>query len=356
MDLKRILFCCAFLTPVICWAQSWEQFNDGVISCMDRAAITSGGQGVSYSYFDSDILRWRAMRSNPPNIPPVIAGNTVAVVADAFNTVYAFSKATGKQLWKKYISTSVLASDEKYFYIVKTGYWKLFALVPATGTVAWALQLPDMGPGYLRFLPVHDGLLFVGDFVVDISRRAIVRQWPDEPFYMDSLAFEDDGSILGAGTSGLIVRYDKSLKPLNRVFAGKGDVVEVASAGKQILAMVSDYNSDSERSKLVSLTREGKRLWQIRWPTRSQGFIVIGQNVLTLEPGNAKGKFRLVSRQLSTGKVNWATTNGYFGGRPVLCSSTIYVNDDDRVRGFDLSTGVEMVGLLHAKKEDQGRN
>lgn len=289
------------------------------------------------------------MRSNPPNVPPVLAGNTVAVVADAFNTVYSFSEATGKQLWRKYISTSVLASDGNYFYIVKTAYWKLFALDPATGAVAWSLQLPDMGPGYLRFLSVHNGLLFIGNYVVDISRRAIVRKWPDEGFYMDSLAFDDDGRILGAGTSGLIVTYDKNLNPLSKVSAGKGDVVEVAPAGKQILAMVSDYDSEAERSKLVSLTREGRRLWQIRWPTRSQGFTVMGKNVLTLEPGDAKGKFRLVSRQVSTGKVNWTATDGYFGGQPFLCSSTIYVNGGDRLRGFDLSTGAEKMASKKAE-------
>lgn len=111
---RRALICSVFLIPAFCWGQSWVDFSDGVLSCQDRAAIMSGSDGISYVSLDSHVTRWRVMRKNPPNTLPVLAGDVVAVLADAFNTLYAFSKTTGKRIWTKDVSSSVLASDGTY--------------------------------------------------------------------------------------------------------------------------------------------------------------------------------------------------------------------------------------------------
>ena len=176
-------WCASLLLPALCCGQSWEKFSEGVISCVDRTAIISTpGSGISYVFLDSGRRKWRVMNNNTPQVGPVVAGDTVAVIADAFNTIYAFSKTTGKTVWTKHIWANRLASDGSYFYVVRTAYWDLEALDPASGNIAWSLQLPDLGPGYLPFLIVHDGLLFTVNLVIDISRKAIVHQWPRKSY------------------------------------------------------------------------------------------------------------------------------------------------------------------------------
>src|SRR5215469_1570289 len=135
-------------------AESWQQYIDGAISCKDRAVITCAPEGISYASLDSDATRW-SLPGPRPDWPPTLAGNTVALIADNWNMIFGFSRRTGKQIWAKEVSCNVLASDGRYFYIIRTGYWDLQALNPASGKVVWSLQLPpDPQGGYSAFLKV----------------------------------------------------------------------------------------------------------------------------------------------------------------------------------------------------------
>jgi outer membrane protein assembly factor BamB len=337
------------LIPLVCYGQSWERFSEGLISCDDRAAIISvPGAGISYVSLDSGRRKWRAMNDNTPQVGPFAAGDTVAVIADAFNTIYAFSKTTGKRLWTKDIWANRLASDGRYFYVVRTAYWDLEALDPASGNLVWSLQLPDFGPGYLPFLIVHDGLLFALDLVIDLSKRAIVHQWRRESFFLDRVAFGDDGSIFLVGTSGtqgMIAIYDKNFNQIGRLVAGKGRIREVVPPGEQILALLEQADPYGTWSTLALLTRKGKRLWAIRWHSGIRGFSVLGGNLLMMEPGKMSGKHRLTSRQLSTGKLNWTTASRALFGIPAVCGDTVYATDGNRLHRFDLHTGKEMTSV-----------
>jgi outer membrane protein assembly factor BamB len=339
---KIALGSCVLLIPLICSGQSWERFSEGLISCHDQAAIISTpGAGFSYVSLDSGRKKWHAMDSDTPNVGPIFAGNTIALIADASNIIYAFSKTTGKHLWTKNIWANRLASDGSYFYVVRTAYWDLEALDPVSGHVVWSLQLPDLGPGYLPFLIVHDGLLFTLDLVIDLSKRRVIHQWPKESFYIDGIVFGNDGSIFIVGTSGMIVIYDQRFVLTRRVYAGKGKIEEVVLTGDGILALLEQADPYHTRTTLALLTRQGKRLWRISWPSPIRGFSVRGENLLMIEPLKMNRKYRLTSRQISTGKLNWTTERKALFGIPAVCGDTVYITDGNRLHSFDLHTGKE---------------
>jgi len=70
-------------------------------------------------------------------------------------------------------------------------------------------------------------------------------------------------------------------------------------------------------------------------------FAVADREVVLMEPDADWEKFWLTSRKLSTGQVNWKTDAGH-GGQPARCGNTIYVNDGERIRSFDLHSGAEV--------------
>jgi outer membrane protein assembly factor BamB len=330
------------LISVICSGQAWVPFSEGLISCHDRAAIISRpGSSISYVSLDSSKKNWQAMNNDTPNIGPILAGDTIAVIADASNTIYAFSKTTGKRLWAKNIWANRLASDGNYFYVVRTAYWDLEALDPISGHVVWSLQLPDLGPGYLPFLTVHDGLLFTVNLVIDLSKRKIIHDWPKELFYFDGILFGNDGSIFIVGTSAMIVIYDQSFVQTGRVYLGKGKIEEVVPTGERILALLEQADPYRTRTTLALFTRQGKQIWRIAWPSRIRGFSVLGENLLMIEPATMSGKSRLTSRKVSTGKLNWTIERKALFGIPSVCGDTLYVTDGNHLHSFDLHTGKE---------------
>ena len=333
-------------------AQSWQQYIDGAISCKDRAVITCAPEGISYASLDSDATRW-SLPGPRPDWPPTLAGNTVALIADNWNMIFGFSRRTGKQIWAKEVSCNVLASDGRYFYIISTGDWDLQALNPASGKVVWSIQLPrDPQGGYPAFLKVHDGLLFTVDVVVDISKRAIVHKWPVKSSFVTAIGF-DSHNILVGDSAGMVTAYDRNFKRLWRAYAGREQVVSLAPAGENVLALlyISQRGSASAHDELVLLSRQGKPVWRLSWQSMTEGFTVVGDDLLAIEPGVSKGQFQLTSRQLSTAKTNWTTGNGYLFGSPVLCGDTVYVSDGNHLHRFDLRTGKEATAQANTKSQ-----
>lgn len=341
--------CWLFLVPMICAGQSWESFGAGVVSCQERAAIIVTDEGrVSYVSLGTAARKWQVTPNALPDSGPGLAGNTILVLGDHFSVIYAFSKTTGKRLWSKSIWTSYLTSDRNYFYVLDVNPRRVYVLDPASGAVVWSLRLPrwrsstQERPEYFAFLKVHNGLLFTGDLVIDISKRTIVHRWPAESFNVSSVYFAHDDTIFLVGSwgnSGMIAVYDKNFNRIRKFRVGKGEVEEIWSTGEQTVALLEYGDSYGTQTTLVSLTHEGTRLWRIQWPARSMGFSIAGDNVFMIEPGKIYGDFRLTSRQLSTGKLIWATRSGDFYGGPFLCGDTVYLTKNDRLDGFNKSNG-----------------
>lgn len=324
-------------------AAMWTQYTDGLFSCSARATIQCTGKGIAYDALDSRTAKWQ-VSTDRPDWPPTLAGDTVAIIRNSFHTISALSKTTGKHLWSKEVWCSVLASDGEHFYIIRTEYWDLQALDPDSGKVEWSVKLPrDPEGGYPAFLKLHDGLLFTADLVVNISKRAIVHVWPARGSFVTTIGFGKYGNIVVGDSSGMVTAYDRNFKRLWRAYAGKEQVVSLIPAGENILALlyISERNSVSSHNALVLLTPDGRRVWRVGWPAQSQGFTALGDELLVVEPGSQDGKFRLTSRQLSTGKVNWKSASGYLYGWPILCGDTAYVSDGNRLHSFDVHTGAE---------------
>ena len=323
--------------------KSMRPYLDGLISCAEQSVITCAPNGLSSISLDSGSTKWSAP-GDRADWPPTLAGDTVALIGNSFHTIYGYSRATGELLWKKNESSNILASDGSYFYIIRAAYWDLQALDPGSGAVVWSLRLPrDPEGGYPAFLKFHNGLLFTVDCVIDISKRAIVHKWPLRSSFVTAIGFDSDDHILVGNSSGVVSAYDRNFKPLWRAFAGKEQIVSLAPAGKNILALVyvSQHNSVKAHNVLVLLTRQAKRLWQLEWPLHIEGFGVFGDELVIVEPETSEGKFQLTSRHLATGKLEWQTNSQYLYGWPVLCRDTVYVTDGNRLHSFDLHTGKE---------------
>jgi len=387
------------------------------------------------------------------DVGPVAAGNAVAVVTDSFHTIDAFSKTTGKSLWEKKTWSSVLASDGNYFYIIRTGYWDIEALNPASGDVVWSVQIPprlrrgnhqfqgmgkqnaryfshrsdqgaqnartaaaniakngptnhatafivtdgseptkqeernlgnvhrvgrvgnvflyEPGPapppasphlvktppsqpsrsqpkdeagGYPSLLVVRRGFLFTVEVVVDLSKRAVVHTWTPGP-YVTSIAINDHDEIVVGDSSGAITTYDKTFKPLRKTSVNGRTVVQAEPAQDGILAAAYSATDESHDGMISLLTQAGAERWRFLWSSdmllAQPPFVLAGSDVLTIEPGATRHELRLASRNLSTGQVNWTTSDGFFYGPVVLCDDTVYVRERDTIRSFDVQTGTE---------------
>lgn len=355
----KVLLPGIFLISLTCWGQSWQTFGEGVISCDEHAAIISNLNRISYISLDSKAVRWRTITRETVDSRPILAGNAILVLGDHYNKLYAFSVTTGKRIWTKSFWTEALASDGNYFYVVGAPAGSaeavgnilgiaprtLEALDPASGAVLWSLKLQRRKTAYYPFLEVHDGLLFDADLVIDISRRAIVHRWPAKSFTVSSLEFADDGSIFLKGSwgmSGMIAIYDRNFNLIRKLRVGKGDVVRVSAAGEQVVALLQYGDPYSRLTTLVSYTREGKRLWRIQWAATGWDFHIAGDNLFMIEPAKVYGNFRLASRHLATGRLNWITRNGFFDSPPFSCGETAYATDGDHVYRFDVKGGVEV--------------
>lgn len=334
----------ALLTPIICACQSVQDIFSGRVLCRERVAITAMPSGVSSISLGSGTVNWRVMPDELADVEPAVAEGTVAIITHSFDTIYAFSFVTGNLIWQRENRSNILQSDGRYFYVLAEDETAIAALDPSSGRTVWSLHLPRTLGGPLYFARVHQGFLYADRFVIDLSRRAIVHIWPEEP-QMNTVAFGGHGEVLTGDSSGVVTAYSARFKRLRRVYVAKGQVVEAAMVGRYVLAAVYQYNFSSYRGRLVLVTPDGKRKWQLVWSSDTwldqEPFVIAGREMFVIEPGIAPSTFRMVSRKLSSGRMNWASPNGFFFGPAAVCGETVYASDGHRVRGFDLRSGVE---------------
>jgi hypothetical protein len=125
--------------------------------------------------------------------------------------------------------------------------------------------------------------------------------------------------------------------------AGDGAIVQLTLSGKDVLAAVYDHRVSTTHGQLMLMTPEGQQKWRFvlssdHWLDQHP-FFAFEDEVLAIEPGAAKNKMRLVSRKLSTGEVNWTTTDGDFEGPPTVCGQDVYAAEGDRILSFNAHTG-----------------
>jgi hypothetical protein len=320
----------------------------GILLCEDQVAIVDFMpddfiKGVYFISLSSNSISWQAMPDKIVDVRPTLAGGTVAVIADGFHTIYGLSKATGEILWQKETGSRLLESDGKYFYILTEDEGTLQALDPASGNVAWSRRLPYPKSSFYSY-NVHGRRLYSATVVVDLSKKAIVHRWPEEPI-VNALAFGEHGEILTGDEFGVVRIYNRDFKLLRRIRTGGKAIDELATAGGLVLVSSVDPRPRVNRARFAVFTRQGKKKWQLAWevgyPAYAINFTAVHPNVVLMEPDMPKNNAWLTSRRLSTGHINWKTDKGGLGLSTALCGTTTYVNDGMQIRGFDLRSGAQ---------------
>jgi len=299
-------------------------------------------QGVSFISLSSGSTEWRAILDKIIDVRPTVAGSTVAAIGDGFHTIYGLSKATGDVLWQKETGSRILESDGKYFYVLTEDERILQALDPASGNVVWSLRLPYLKSSFYSH-HVHGGRLYSASVVVDLAKKAIVHVFPDEPI-VNAMAFGEHGEILTGDEHGVVRIYNHAFKRLRRIRTGGKEIVELETAGRDVLVSTEERRSGLYHAAFAVVTQQGKKRWQLGWPPDNLPgaalFAVADRDVVLMEPDLTWAKLWLTSRKLSTGQLNWKTDPG-LGGQPALCGNRVYLTDGERVRRFDLRSGPE---------------
>lgn len=328
-----------------CAAQTGERGVSFVVLCTDGVAIRAESTGIASISLRSHRKLWRAATQKSVYVGPVVAGDAVAFITDSHHVIYAFSKDTGRRLWRKEVWSSNIGTDGNRFYMIRTAYWDLQALEPATGRVEWSLKLPGWTPGhYPRMLGVHGGLLFTTQSAVDLSKKAVVHTWLGER-EASSASVNEEGEIVIGDTFGGVTIYDRDFKTLKSAKVGGIWVAEAFTTSRGVFAATFHGYGLNSRSTVILQTDNEKMAWRRRWTWEDgapvQTLAVSGDNALLIEPGRSRNKMRLTSRKLPTGGLNWMTPDGIFEGPPVVCGDTVYVDDLERIRAFDLQSGSE---------------
>jgi len=301
------------------------------------AAQQSGIAGIDLKTRD---VRWKALSDKIVDVGPVVANDSVAVITNSFGTIYAFSKASGKLLWRKEHHSNVLVSDGQYFYVARPDDDGVSALDSRTGATVWTLQIPKRGGA--AFLRIHDGSLYSNSFVVDLRSRKLIYEWPEDTA-VTAIAFPSSGEVLLGDSEGNLTLYDSAFKLINRLHPG--DTRVDAIAGNEAGILVSLAAPDSgHQGHIESLKWDGERRWDIPGlPINDMGFnpfAIVGGDALIVVPGKSEKEWRFESRNLATGKVNWSAPEGnYFMGWPAVCGNMAFLRDGDHIRGFNVSDG-----------------
>ena len=345
LKILKALLTCGALFPGVCTGQCSPEIGGSPL-CRDQLAFTfrQGDffKGVSLVSLGSQLTQWQSMPNEIVNVSPSVARDAVAFIAHSYYTIYGLSKMTGELLWQKENRSETLESDGKYFYVLGEDERALEALDPGSGNVVWSLKLPYSESRFYSH-GVHDGRLYSASVVIDLCKKAIVHTWPKHPT-VNALAFGEKGQILTGDEFGVVRIYDHSFRRLRKIRTVRQEVVEVATAGRNVLVSTEERRSGVYRAAFAVVTQQGKKRWQLAWRADypiGASVALADRNVVLMEPDVAGDKYWLTSRKLATGQLNWKTDVGPRGGGPWLCGNTIYFYDEERIRSFDLRSGAE---------------
>lgn len=352
---------CLFLFSGFCRAQDWQalDLDTGSLSCKDRVVLKSFihdgfHKGVALVSLNTGVIQWEAVPNESTVMQPVVAGDVVAVVTPESHTISAFAISTGQLLWKKESYTQILDSDGRFFYVLGTDPL-VEAVDPKKGKVTWSRKVPYSG--YLiSSYHVRDNRLYTEEFVLDIAKRRVVHRWPLEPI-INAMAFDGSGRIYLGDPSGVVRIYTRNFKLLRKIRVGHGEIVELGVGDSGLLAASYEFFHRTHHAVFRVVTQGGKTRWQVA--ARSQGtlggpeFVIVGRNVVLIEPEAQGDKYWLTSRDLATGRINWRTHPGnypdYLAGPMAVCEDTVYVSDAGAIHSFDLHTGAEKIASTKAE-------
>lgn len=353
--MKLALALCVLLFSGICAAQDWQELDrgSGSLSCEDQIVLKSyihngSYKGLALVPLNTGVIRWEAIPTESTVMQPMVAGDVVAVVTPHSRTISAFAITTGQPLWRKESDTEILDSDGRYFYVLGIDP-VVEAVDPKSGTTIWSRKVPYSG--YLiSSYHIRKSRLYTGEFVLDVAKRKVVHRWPAKPL-INAMAFDSRGRIYLGDPFGVVRIYSRSFKLLKTVRIGHVEIVDLGAGQNGLLAASYQYFRGTYRAGFKVLTEEGKTKWQVA--AHSQGtlggpaFVMVGQEVILIEPEADGEKYWLTSRNLSTGRINWKTHPGaypdYLVEPMAVCGDTLYISDHTTIYGFDLRTGVEKV-------------
>ncbi|HEV3036773.1 MAG TPA: PQQ-binding-like beta-propeller repeat protein [Candidatus Angelobacter sp.] len=315
--------------------------------CKDGVFIKLGESGLSSVDLKTGRTLWSVLPNKIADVGPSVSGDTVAIITESFNTIYAFSRKTGKLLWQRDHPSNVLDGDDRFFYVSRDDLDGISALDNRTGTTAWTLRVPASVPKtHLLFLKIHGGRLYTDRYVISLHDKKVLKKWPQN-LSVEAVSFPGDGETLVGDSSGNVVLYDHNFFELKRLHLAEAAVVGLGSNDKGILLASQDDHGAGE-IKFVSW--QGETKWHVgapfgTWLSRTP-FIIDGNNALILEPTKVdlggEHRYRLVSRKLATGETDWATHEAHFSDEPAICGDTVFVRTlEGQIMEFNARDGHE---------------
>jgi outer membrane protein assembly factor BamB len=311
-----------------------------VVFCNENIVVADGDPGIHALDLSTGRALWSALPNSLADVSPAAAGDAVAVIADSWMSLYAFSKVSGKLLWRKQRRSNILASDGRYFYVPRPSADGISALDPRTGAVVWTLRIPKKGGA--AFFEIRDGVLYSNSFAIDLRSRKLLHQWPED-IVVTAIAFPRPGETLLGDSDGNLTLYDSSFAVTKRLHAGDTTVGSIAANEYGILVSLP-ADSEGQRGIIEFLTWDGKQKWRI--PGFPIGyvyfhpFVIAGHDALIVELDDSGKNWRFESRSLATGTVNWVVPNGiFYDGWPVVCGDRVLLRDGDDIKSFGILDG-----------------
>ena len=310
-----------------------------VLFCRENVVVDGGDSGIRAVDLSTGRALWSALPDESVYVGPAAAGDSIAVVTRSYSTFDAVSKATGKLLWHRPRRSHNLDSDGRYFYVTRPYDDGVSALDSRTGAVVWTLRIPKKGGA--AFLRIRDGLLYSNTFAVDLRSRKLLHQWPED-IVVTSIAFPTPGETLLGDTDGNLTLYDSSFEVTKRLHAGDAEVEAIDASEDGVLVSLRAPDS-TQLGVFEFLNWDGTRRWQAPGLSIYFGsfhpFVIAGNDALIVEPGASEKQWRLTSRSLSAGKVNWVAEGFFYRSWPLVCGDKVFLIDGDDLRAFNISDG-----------------
>lgn len=347
-DLAKPFLCLAIVATLLSGVSvgrapesgSVQQSLSFALFCRENVVVAASDSGIRAVDLSTGRALWSALPDGMADVGPVAAGDSVAVITESWNRIVAVSKSTGARLWQKDYRANLLVSDGRYLYVVRNDDGTIRALDSRSGATVWKVEMPAFR-GYLAFIKVRDGFLYTDRFVIDIRKQKIVHHWPTD-IEVNAIAFPRPGETLLGDSDGNLTLYDSSFEVTKRFHAGDTTVEAIAASEDGVLVSLAAPDR-TQPGVFEFLNWDGKRRWQVPGLSIDYGsfhpFVIAGNDALIVEPGSSEKQWRLTSRSLAAGTVNWVAEGFFYLSWPVVCGDKVFLIDGDNLRAFNISDG-----------------